>query len=156
MRFFLCPFGDFVLGFPAEAAESLLVFGREASDTVEEDAETGDVYLSLPRYFRLIEQEVHHGIVLKDPNRVEDDRNRKIILVTTVEKIEDVPLEEIKIIPGILRGMQGSSFITGIKFYESSMTLFVDPTRLLLHTLDNEIISTLEEVEELEELEEEV
>jgi hypothetical protein len=52
--------------------------------------------------------------------------------------------------------MQGSFFITGIKFHESSMTLFVDPTRLLLHTLDSETISMLEEAEEVEELEEEV
>jgi hypothetical protein len=61
----LCPFGDFVLGFPAEAAESLLVFGRETSDIVEEDAETEDVYLSLPRYFRLSEQECITALSLK-------------------------------------------------------------------------------------------
>jgi hypothetical protein len=155
MRFFLCPFGDFELGIPAEAAESLLVYnagadraGSEAGKTVVHDEETGDVYFFLPRYFGLSEQEVHHGIVLKDPDRIDDSRNRKIFLVTTVEKIEDIPSGDIQKLPGILKGMEGSSFFTGIRFQRAAMTLFADPVRLMLHTLDGDAITTLEEADE--------
>jgi hypothetical protein len=153
MRFFLCPFGDFELGFPAEAAESLLLYdvnapGADTGENVRYNEETGDMYFFLSRYFRLPEQEVHHGIVLKDPGRIEDDRNRKIFLLTTIEKIEDVPFEDIKRLPGVLEGMEGSSFFTGLRFRKSSMTLFVDPARLMLHTLDGDTITMLEEADE--------
>jgi hypothetical protein len=162
MRFFLCPFGDFELGIPAEAAESLLVYnagtdtavtdraGGEDERAVVHNEETGDVYFFLPRYFGLSGQEVHHGIVLKEPDRIDDGRNRKIFLVTTVEKIDDVPSGDIQKLPGILKGMEGSSFFTGIRFQGTAMTLFADPMRLMLHTLDGDVITTLEEADEEE------
>jgi chemotaxis signal transduction protein len=129
----------------------LLLYNAEIPDDGEmvgHNRETGDVYFFLSRYFRLPEQEVHHGIILKDPDRIEDDRNRKIFLVTTVEKIEDIPSEDIKRLPGILKGMEGSSFLTGVRFQGPFMTLFVDPVRLMLHTLDSNTITILEEAEE--------
>jgi hypothetical protein len=161
MRFFLCPFGTFELGIPAEAAESLFVYngGTAVTDTegqaaegkgggaVIHDEENGDVYFFLPRYFGLSEQEAHHGIVLKDPDRINDNLNRKIFLVTMVEKIEEVPPEDIRKLPGILKGMEGSSFFTGLRFRGSAMTLFADPLRLMLRTLDGGAVTTLEEAD---------
>jgi hypothetical protein len=155
MRFFLCPFGDFEIGIPAEAAESLFVYntgtdGTETGRAVVHDEETGDVYFSLPRFFGLPGLNVHHGIVLKDPDRIDDGQNRKIFLVPMVEKIEDVPSGDIQKLPGILRGMEGSSFFTGIRFQGEAMTLFADPMRLMLHTLDGDVITALEEADKEE------
>jgi hypothetical protein len=126
MLFFLCPFGGFDLGIPADAVESLLVYDDGMSG-----GETGDVYFFLPRYFCLSEQEVHHGIVLKESGGTERNLDRKIFLVTSVEKIEDVPLEDIQKLPGILNGIEKAAFFTGLRFHGKVMTLFVDPLRLL-------------------------
>jgi hypothetical protein len=150
MRFFVCPFGSFELGFPAEAAESLFVYnaaagGTDSGKAVVHDEETGDVYFFLPRYFGLHDTEARHGIVLKDPGRIDDGRNRKIFLVPTVEKIEDVPSRDIRKLPGILKGIKGISFFTGIRFRGAAMTLFADPARLVPHIPDGDGITAFEE-----------
>jgi hypothetical protein len=147
MRFFLCPFGEFTLGIPAASTAFLLVYDGEAGDIVKHDEETGDVYFSLPGYFGLPDSEVHHGIVIKEPDGLED-RDRKILLVTKVEKIEDIVPQDIQRLPGILKNMEGSSFFTGICFTRSPPVLFVDPTRFMLRILDSDTV--LEEVEEME------
>jgi hypothetical protein len=46
--------------------------------------------------------------------------------------------------------MEGSSFFTGLRFQGAAMTLFADPVRLMLHTLDGGAITTLEEADEEE------
>jgi hypothetical protein len=146
MRFFLCPFGDYHLGIPTEAVASVLVNNRKAAKTVEWDDETGDVYFSLPRFFGFSDLELHHGIVIKDPDNF-GDRNRKILLVTTVEKIEDILLEEIKKLPGIMRNMETSAYFTGICFNRPVPIILVDPTQFMQRMLNYGIISTLEELE---------
>jgi chemotaxis signal transduction protein len=145
MRFFLCPFGDYHLGIPTEAVASLLVNSRKVSGMVEWDDETGDVYFSLPRFFGFSNLELRHGIVIKDPDNF-GDRNRKILLVTTVEKIEDIMLEEIQKLPGILRNIETSAYFTGMCFNRSVPVILVDPTHFLQRILNYGIVSALEEV----------
>jgi hypothetical protein len=145
MRFFLCPFGDYHLGIPTEAVASLLVNDRKVSEMVEWDDETGDVYFSLPNFFGFSNPELRHGIVIKDPDNF-GDRNRKILLVTTVEKIEDIGLEEIQKLPGILRNIETSAYFTGMCFSRSVPIILVDPTRFIQRVLNFGIVSALEEV----------
>ncbi|MDR1352233.1 MAG: hypothetical protein LBK05_03030 [Treponema sp.] len=143
MRFFLCPFGDYHLGIPTAAADSLLVSGRKGAETVEWDDETGDVYYSLPRFFGFPDLELHHGIVIKDPDNF-GERNRKILLVTTVEKIEDIPLEDIQKLPRILRNIETSAYFTGIYFNGPVPVLLVDPAHFMRRILNYGILSSLE------------
>jgi hypothetical protein len=150
MRFFLCPFGDYDLGIPTAAAASLLVNSRKTAKTVEWDDETGDVYFSLPHFFGFSNPELRHGIIIKDPDNF-GNRNRKILLVTTVEKIEDIALEEIQKLPGILRNIETSAYFTGVCFSLiglnlSAPILLVDPTHFMRRILNYGIISALEEV----------
>jgi chemotaxis signal transduction protein len=121
----------------------VLVNNRKAVKTVEWDDETGDVYFSLPRFFGFSDLELRHGIVIKDPDNF-GDRNRKILLVTTVEKIEDILLEEIKKLPGIMRNMETSAYFTGICFNRPVPIILVDPTQFIQRMLNYGIISTLE------------
>jgi hypothetical protein len=145
MRFFLCPFGDYYLGVPTEAVASLLVNSREVSKMVEWNDETGDVYFSLPHFFGFSNSELRHGIVIKDPDNF-GDRNRKILLVTTVEKIEDIALEEIQKLPGILKNIETSAYFTGICFSRSVPVILVDPTHFMRRILNFGIVSALDEV----------
>jgi hypothetical protein len=145
MRFFLCPFRDYYLGIPTEAAALVLVNSRKVVKTVEWDDETGDVYFSLPHFFGFSNLEIHHGIVIKDPDNF-GDQNRKILLVTTVEKIEDIPLEDIQKLPGVLRNIETSAYFTGICFNRPIPILLVDPTRFMQRILNYGIISMLEDV----------
>jgi hypothetical protein len=145
MRFFLSPFGDYHLGIPTEAAASLLVNNRKVLEMVEWDDETGDVYFSLPHFFGFSDFELRHGIVIKDPDNF-GDLNRKILLVTTVEKIEDIALKEIQKLPGILRNIETSAYFTGICFNRLVPILLVDPTHFMRRILNFGIISALEEV----------
>ena len=146
MRFFLCPFTDYHFGIPAETAASLLVNNRKTAKTVEWDDESGDVYFSLPHFFGFSDLEIHHGIIIKDPENF-GDRSRKILLVTTVEKIEDIPLEDIQKLPGILRNMKKSAYFTGICFNRPVPLILVDPTHFMQRILNYGIISTPEEPE---------
>jgi hypothetical protein len=129
VEFLFCPLGDYYLGVPAESAAFLLVNSRETGETVEWDEETGDVYFSLPRYLGFPDAEVHHGIVIKESERP-GDRDRKILLVPSVEKIQEIPLQNIKKMPDVLQRMEGVSCFTGICFGESAPVLCVDPAIL--------------------------
>jgi hypothetical protein len=146
VRFFLCPFADYYFGIPTEAAASLLVNSRKTVKTVEWDDGTGDVYFSLPHFFGFSDLEMHHGIIIKDPDNF-SDRNRKILLVTTVEKIEDIPLEEIQKLPGILRKIETSAYFTGICFNRPVPIILVDPTHFMRRILNYGVVSELEELE---------
>ncbi|MDR2052437.1 MAG: hypothetical protein LBP80_03405 [Treponema sp.] len=146
MRFFLCPFGDYHLGVPIEAAASLLVNNRKVMEMVEWDDETGDVYFSLPHFFGFSDSDLRHGIVIKDPDNF-GEQNRKILLVTTVEKIEDIPLGDIQKLPGILRNMETSAYFTGICFDRPVPIIMVDPTHFMQRILDFGMVSALEELE---------
>jgi hypothetical protein len=136
MRFFVCPFGSINIGIPVEAAEALMVYGREAEAAILRDEESSKVFFSLPRFFNIEGGILRHGIILKVPGSISGDSGTgRILLVPVVQQEVDIPGEEIQEMPGIvaniLDGMGGVSFITGIRFEESTVTLFINPERLV-------------------------
>jgi hypothetical protein len=144
MRFFLCTFEDFCLAVPIDQVASLLLYSQIPQAEVFRDEEKGDVYFSLPHFFGSPGETVRHGLVLKEPEqeRTLEERDRKILLVTMVERDENIPENRIQPLPGILFAMDGVSVITGICFVEGSTPiLFVDPMRLIPCILNNEAVS---------------
>jgi hypothetical protein len=142
MRFFLSNFEDFCLAVPIDQIASLLVFSRSADEAVFRDEETGDTYFSLPHFFGSPGEEVRHGLVLKEPGQERDleARNRKILLVTSVERDLVLPGNQIHSLPRVLFAMDGVSVITGIHFTaeDAAPILFIDPMRLIPCMLSNE------------------
>jgi hypothetical protein len=140
MRFFLSNFEDFCLAVPIDQISSLMVFSRGADEAVFRDEETGDTYFSLPHFFGSPGEEVRHGLVLKEPGQERDigERDRKILLVTSVERDLVLPGDQIHALPRVLIAMDGVSVITGIHFIEDSAPiLFIDPMRLIPCMLSN-------------------
>jgi hypothetical protein len=153
MKFFLCGFGDFLLGIPISAVSSLMTFSREAEKLVEREGE--DVYYSLPRYFGFQDQLIRHGIILKPMFthvlQITDERpgspaeaetkwsGRNVLLVTAVEREADIPGEAIHPLPKLLAGTgrEGSLF-TGIYFTGTAMVVCIDPELAVLRMLKND------------------
>jgi hypothetical protein len=134
MRFFLSTFEDFCLAVPIDQIASLVVFSQTVEEEVFRNEENGDTYFSLPHFFGSPGEEVRHGLVLKEPGQDRDleEHDRKILLVTSVERDEVIPGALIHPLPRVLFAMDGVSVITGIYFIgDSSPILFIDPMRLI-------------------------
>jgi hypothetical protein len=134
MRFFLCNFGVMDLAFPEESIEALMVYTGGAPGTVERLP--GETRFSLPGFLGMPEQEIRNGIILKENGAGE----RQVLLVTRVERVEDIPGGEIQAMPGITRYMPGVSFVRGIRFPVAGAAddgsrnrplLFIDPALLV-------------------------
>jgi hypothetical protein len=155
MRFFLCDFKGFYLAIPVDSVASLTIPFREVQRTVERDAKKGYVFFSLPHYFKRESEPIRHGIILKrhprQALRITDARpgpqdippavskaNRRILLVTAVEREEDMAPEDIRPLPRTLSLMKGLSFFTGIRFNGNDMILYVDPELLMLSIFRDE------------------
>jgi hypothetical protein len=122
-----------------------MVYGGEARGAVLRergaDGSGGDTYFSLPRFFHAGEGILRYGIILKnrDSRAAHDSAaargsvGRNILLVPVVEREADFSDGEIHRLPGILAGA-GAVFITGIRFDDGGMTLFIDPL-LLVETM---------------------
>jgi hypothetical protein len=152
MKFFLCGFGDFLLGIPVSTVSSLITFSGEVRGLVEREG--GDVYYSLPHYFGFPDQIIRHGIILKPlfarVLQITDERpgspaetegewsGRNILLVTAVEREAEIPEEAVYPLPKLLAGKsrEGSIF-TGISFAGAAMVVCIDPELAVLRILKN-------------------
>ena len=157
MRFFLCDFKGFYLAIPVDSVASLTIPSREVHKAVERD-EKGHIFFSLPRYFRRESEPIRHGIILKrhplKALRITDARpgptdslpafpkaTQRTLLVTAVEREEDMAPEEIHPLPRTLSLMKGLSFFTGIRFNGNDMILYVDPELLMLSMFRDEEVT---------------
>ena len=137
MRFFFCAFKGFYLAIPIRSVSSLMLYPAAVAQAVEYREENGNTYFSLPHLFGLPEETVRHGIVLKDPNRGEDEtgqavENRNILLTTEVEREIDIPENELYPLPLVLAGMGAARIFGGIWFVSSgdgadTLALALDP-----------------------------
>jgi hypothetical protein len=151
MRFFLCAFGAFSLGVPVYAVSSLITVPWEVKQIIDRDRDE-NTYFSLPHFFKSQDTDIRHGFILKphiqkvplteageagafstDPALGKEgftDR-RNILLVTAVEKEEDIPQEEIRSLPAVLEEGNIFTFFSGINFKGPLMNLFIDPAILI-------------------------
>jgi hypothetical protein len=152
MRFFLCAFGAFSLGVPVYAVSSLITVPWEVNRMIDRDRDE-NTYFSLPHFFKSEDKDIRHGFILKpqvqrvpligsggeqaalaaDPALGKEgftDR-RNVLLVTAVEKEEDIPQEEIRPLPALLGVGNIVTFFSGITFNGSLMNVFIDPAILI-------------------------
>jgi hypothetical protein len=112
----------------------MIVYSKVPEEAVFQDEENGDTYFSLPHFFGSPGEPIRHGLILKEPGQERDleERDRKILLVTAVERDEVIPGALIHPLPKVLLAMDGVSVITGIHFAgDSAPILFIDPMRLI-------------------------
>jgi hypothetical protein len=150
LRFFLCDFADYLLAVPINAVASLLVYSREAPDTVHYDEEENTVYYSLPDFFGM-NAETRHGIVLQDwvlnsrgSGRVQiadstsvteqssfspfKKEAKQVLLVTAVERETEINDKKIQKLPKLFYGNRGECMFRGAIFTEETdeAILFLD------------------------------
>ncbi|MDR3139561.1 MAG: hypothetical protein LBT95_07780 [Treponema sp.] len=132
MRYFLCPFEGFSLGVPEDSVAAIMIYSEEISETIKKEKNSGDLFFSLPHFFKLAGQTVRHGIILK--TFTEGDP-RNILLVSSVEREADIFPEEIFPLPKILEESDRFSFFTGIRIGGEGMIVFIDPADLIARIL---------------------
>jgi hypothetical protein len=123
MRVFLCAFNGFSVAIPMHSVSSLMLYAGGQAQTAGSDQEKQNTYVSLPRLFNALQEEIRHGVILKNPGDEDsdaDDDNAtggKIILLTTEVKCEtEIPGEEIYPVPKALKYTGFSALFSGIQF----------------------------------------
>jgi hypothetical protein len=161
MRFFLCAFGAFSLGIPVYTVSSLITVPWEVKLMIDRDRDE-NTYFSLPHFFKSEDKNIRHGVILKPQvqkvpligsggdaslatgcaadialgkDGFTDRRN--VLLVTAVEKEEDIPQEEIRPLPAVLETDNIFTFFSGINFNGPLMNVFIDPATLILRMLQS-------------------
>jgi hypothetical protein len=113
MRVFLSTFSGFTLAVPMDAVASMILHNQETEKTIQYDHESQSTYVSLPRLFKLPDQAVHHGIVLREWNSKE---NKVVLLTAEVKRDIEIPDEQFYPIPKVLGALSFSSIFSGIQF----------------------------------------
>jgi hypothetical protein len=131
MRYFLCPFEGFYLGVPEDSVAAIMIYSEEITETIKQEEKTGDLFFSLPHFFKLAGQTVRHGVILKTVQ----EGPRNILLVSSVEREADIPPEEIFPLPKILAESRRTSFFTGIRISGQDMIVLIDPASLIAQML---------------------
>jgi hypothetical protein len=140
------------MGIPEDAVAAIMTCTEEVSDIVKRN-EGGDVFFSLPHFFKLNDRTVRHGIILKPFNQLmvnkqdapgdsnsenvpeQEGGPRNVLLVSAVEREADIPAEDIFSPPEILMAPNRIPFFTGIWFTNSIMIAFIDPVSLIARIL---------------------
>ena len=132
MRVFLCDYSGFILAIPMSSVCALMLYENEARQTVEHNAENGNTYISLPRLFELGEENIRHGIILKNTEDEDQniDKNRTIILTTEVKCETELKDDEIYPLPKIFAIWRLSAMFSGIRF-DSRPLLLLDTGQLV-------------------------
>jgi hypothetical protein len=130
MRYFLCPFEGFYLGVPEDSVAAIMIYSEEITEIIKKEENTGDLFFSLPHFFKLAGQTVRHGVILKT-----QEGPRNILLVSSVEREADIPPEEIFPLPKIFTESKRISFFTGIRISGQDMIVFIDPVSLTAQIL---------------------
>jgi hypothetical protein len=113
MRVFLSAFSGFTLAVPMDAVASMMLYRKETEKTVQYDQESRSTYVSLPRLFKLPDEIIRHGIILREWN---SNANKVILLTAEVKRDIEIPDEQFHPIPKALSTLRFSKMFSGIQF----------------------------------------
>jgi hypothetical protein len=143
MRYFLSTFNYFsaalCIGVPEDSVAAIMIYPEEVRETIRREA-GGDVYFSLPHFFKLQDLTARHGIVLKpEPRHLAlpgdsaepEEGPRNILLVSAVEREIDIAAEELFPLPELLAAPDRIAFFTGLRFAGQAMIALIDPAALI-------------------------
>ena len=118
MRVFICSYSWFSLAIPMDHVSSIFLHSNNLNQKLNLNAENCSIHVSLPLLLNCPDENVKHGIILKDGDNNNDPSENKVILFSTaVESEKDIPADKIYPLPKIMDVMQFSLIFSGIFFY---------------------------------------
>jgi len=143
MRVFLCPYEGFSLAVPMDIVLSVAINKKNPEKIVEYNQENQNTYISLPLLFNCANNNVRHGIILKDGNNNKLE-NKFVLLTYEIESEAELSLNKIYPLPKFFTIMKFSHFFRGIVFssrgmyekktgdtYSQQLILLVDPEHII-------------------------
>ena len=133
MRVFISVYPGFTLAIPMDAVASMVLYNQKTEKTVQYDPKNRSTYVSLPWLFNMPDQEVPHGVVMREWNTKE---NKVVLLTAEVKRDIEIPDEEFYPIPKALGALRFSAMFSGIKFSDNPILLL--NVEQLFHVIQNE------------------
>jgi len=133
VKYFICAFGNNLLGIPAEHTQRVIPVTRVQECVFIADNE--EAFISIPALFQKKDaarvQETPHGLVLKDSFRINNWPGKIILLSPKIDIDLEIPEEKIRKLPEVFAGV--FAFFRGACFQEDSgkMILILDLEKLL-------------------------
>ena len=120
MRVFLSAFSGFTLAVPMNAVAAMMLYDKKPEKIIEYDQKNRNTYISLPRLFNLNEEEIRHGIILREWNST---ANKVVLLTAEIKRVIEIPDTEFHPIPKSLGALRFSRIFNGIKFSDNPILL---------------------------------
>jgi len=120
MRVFLSAFSGFTLAVPMNAVAAIMLYDKKPEKIIEYDQKNRNTYISLPRLFNLNEEEIRHGIILREWN---SKANKVVLLTAEIKRDIEIPDKEFHPIPKSLGALRFSRIFNGIKFSDNPILL---------------------------------
>jgi len=120
MRVFLSAFSGFTLAVPMNAVAAMMLYDKKTEKVIQYDQKDRNTYISLPRLFNLNEEDVHHGIILREWNTT---TNKVVLLTAEIKRDIEIPDKEFHPIPKSLGALRFSRIFNGIKFSDKPILL---------------------------------
>jgi len=120
MRVFLSAFSGFTLAVPMNAVAAMMLYDKKTEKVIQYDQKNRNTYISLPRLFNMNDEEVHHGIILREWNST---ANKVVLLTAEIKRDIEIPDKEFHPIPKSLEALRFSRIFNGIKFSDNPILL---------------------------------
>jgi hypothetical protein len=120
MRVFLSAFSGFTLAVPMNAVAAMMLYDKKTEKIIEYDQKNRSTFISLPRLFNLKEEDVRHGIILREWNST---ANKVVLLTAEIKRDIEIPDKEFHPIPKSLGALRFSKIFSGIKFSDNPVLL---------------------------------
>jgi hypothetical protein len=142
MRVFLSAFSGFTLAVPMSAVAAMMLYDKKTEKLIHYDQKERSTYISLPRLFNLNEEDVHHGIILREWNST---ANKVVLLTAEIKRDIEIPDKEFHPIPKSLGALRFSKIFNGIKFSDNpvllldieQMTQLIQEEQYVINTKNN-------------------
>ena len=113
MRVFLSVYPGFTLAIPMDAVGSMMLYDQKTERTVQYDQKNRCTFISLPKLFSMPDQDVQHGVIMREWNSKE---NKVVLLTAEVKRDIEIHDKEFHPMPKTLGAMRFSSIFSGIHF----------------------------------------
>jgi len=145
MRIFLCSYKNFFLAVPMNSVSSIYLSYDKMNNIIDFDSRSRNTFISLPALFDIDNNDVCHGIVLKNNCQNTDSdseiiEDRIILISTRILSEKEIPSGDFTPVPKALRIFKKFSVFNGIFFISSDNTadkkahdavLLLDPEQLV-------------------------